>query len=411
MTALPSLPSRSRITEFEGLRGVLAWVVVASHLLLYANVQLPARLGYLVNGSAAVDVFIVLSGFVITMMLARPDGGESYGVFVLRRFLRLFPTYVVCLLLAFVLTFYALQTVQSLPWTTPALQRVEEHWQLSRDYMWTHLLVHLTMLHGLVPDQVLPFSGRALLGPAWSVSLEWQFYLVAPFVIAGIRRPRVALGLIAAVVVCGLLARYLGPGKGSRLAAYSLPSFLPLKAVYFCVGIASYHLSTYLVRQAPPRLGTWCALAVGLVGLLVPSLGLKVWAVVLAVTICRSSGIENLLVSVPSRLLTAEPVQWLGRVSYSTYLVHSPIVYGSMMVLLSVKKEWTNVSFFLWLSALTIAITIPMSALLHHAVELPGIRLGKSLAGRSGARRSGGEAALSTGATATSPVVGPVPTS
>ena len=97
-----------------------------------------------------------------------------------------------------------------------------------------HIPLHLTLLHGVVPEKLLPSSATAFLGPAWSLSLEWQFYLIAPlwFGLAvsnsGWKRFLMVAGCIG--VILGS-ERFL-PMVGQRAA-------LPFRLEYFFVGLVS----------------------------------------------------------------------------------------------------------------------------------------------------------------------------
>ena len=178
-----------RVPEFEGLRGLLSWWVVITHMLLLSGYS-PEALGrcwrVLVHGNQAVDVFIILSGFVIHKLWH--DSREPYGIFLARRFLRLWPCYIVCLLGALALRPCIAMAIAQPPLGDPSLRELAlVNWQQEQSRLGTNFLVHTTMLHGAVPETWLPGSAIALLGPAWSISLEWQFYLVAPF---SLRRTR-----------------------------------------------------------------------------------------------------------------------------------------------------------------------------------------------------------------------------
>ena len=90
-----------RILEFEGLRGLLAWWVVVSHVVFMSGIDhgmLPGPLRYLRLGSLAVDVFIILSGYVIMNLIHNEP--MCYRRYLWRRFLRIYPALVVCLLLS-----------------------------------------------------------------------------------------------------------------------------------------------------------------------------------------------------------------------------------------------------------------------------------------------------------------------
>ncbi len=91
-----------------------------------------------------------------------------------------------------------------------------------------HLLAHLTLTHGLIPQSALPYAYVTLLGPAWSLSTEWQFY-----VLIGLAAPR-RLGRFAlALLALGAAYRALPLGPEFSRA------FLPDAAPFFALGLAS----------------------------------------------------------------------------------------------------------------------------------------------------------------------------
>ncbi len=231
--ALPSQLSNPRrigkIAELEGLRGILAWWVVISHLLLSAGINRQKWHGIFsafYYNFVPVDVFIILSGLVVFLLLDQQQ--VTYRQFILRRFFRLYPVYLPCLILGGV--GYWLTTTLSpevLAGREPA--NFTERWQAIYSDIWIHLGSHLTMLHGMIPPRILPYSATSLLYPAWSISLEWQFYLIAPLLFRW---------------VTGSAIRFWGMGVlliaaefwGLRMDTYHPPSFLPLKLSFFGIG-------------------------------------------------------------------------------------------------------------------------------------------------------------------------------
>jgi peptidoglycan/LPS O-acetylase OafA/YrhL len=105
--------------------------------------------------------------------------------------------------------------------------------QSSHDHFWWHSIAHLFMLHGAVSDGVLPFSQYAFNPAAWSSSLEWQFYLVAPLVVILGSQWRTLIWVAAAIAIIELLYGIGGLGN------YRGQAFLPGVAEYFAVGIVS----------------------------------------------------------------------------------------------------------------------------------------------------------------------------
>src|SRR5262245_6556389 len=94
------LPRGTRVIEFDGLRGFLALWVFAYHAGTISGDwnSLPQSFRSIAGGSHAVDVFMILSGFAIATLVR--DRPEPYGLFIARRFLRLFPVFFICLLAA-----------------------------------------------------------------------------------------------------------------------------------------------------------------------------------------------------------------------------------------------------------------------------------------------------------------------
>lgn len=170
--------------SIEGLRAWMAWWVVLGHALQLAGT--PAWLnGFmaknLLKADVAVHVFVILSGFVITHLLLSRT--EPYSTYITRRFFRLAPVYFACCLFALAIAVFYREAYIELPYAETRDMRAERE-ALTQEHFGWHALAHLTMLHGAVPQSILRFAGTSILAPAWSLSLEWQFYLVAPFLLS-----------------------------------------------------------------------------------------------------------------------------------------------------------------------------------------------------------------------------------
>ena len=73
-----------------------------------------------------------------------------------------------------------------MPWNTPGqVVAIESYWTSIASNIAAYLLPCLLLLQGVIPDQLFSHAGDAFLAPAWSLTLEWQFYLIAPLIIAG----------------------------------------------------------------------------------------------------------------------------------------------------------------------------------------------------------------------------------
>ena len=227
----------------EGLRGYLAmWVAMGHAMQLAGFLDPPGPLKLIMHGDTAVQVFMILSGFVITHLLMSKH--EGYVPYITRRFFRLYPCFVACCAIGFLVLPLWANFVQACGWQAPGWKDyvagvVALNEQTHRNF-WPHFSLHATMLHGLVPSEVLPKAPMTFLPAAWSISLEWQFYLVAPMALAMVKTP-----LRAAVLIGACVAAFAAYQKGF-LGTYPVASNLAGNVGIFAVGMFS--------RAALPKL-------------------------------------------------------------------------------------------------------------------------------------------------------------
>lgn len=370
----------------EGLRGWLAWWVVVGHLIVLAGVPkewLPKPARILLLPGLAVDVFVILSGFVIFMTIDRT--WCTLRGFLIRRFLRLYPVFLLCFLGAAALEYLAINWAAAGRLPDPHMQAIVAEWQLPQGTFWSHLLLHLTMLHGAVPDSVLANASTAILAPAWSISLEWQFYLFAPALFFASRRDPRWLGFIAAVTVaCALVTPLLyGESAAGGPVYYTLPSFLPLRAVFFFAGAASYFFwraaRAWSAENDILKIG--CAAFV-LIAAFTKSLPLVLWLAVLALHLLLARQERLWVFRLAGWALNAPVAQWAGRISYSTYLCHGPVICAVLLVLHQLRPHWPPALLLGALLATCVPLILLISHLLFHYVETPFNMLAKQLAAR-----------------------------
>ena len=178
----------------------------------------------LTHGGAAVDVFFILSGMVIVQSL------ESFGWhargFLIARAARTYPVYLAMLVLAVAVLPLPFDFAR-LPWIGPD-SVARDVWPVGWPSAWlVEIATHLTMTHGLLPDAVVPGGWLGLLGAAWSLSAEWQFYILALWL--GTRTgPRPLAAAFLVVATAGLLwqaAARARMGVQPRLPAQQGDSF------------------------------------------------------------------------------------------------------------------------------------------------------------------------------------------
>jgi peptidoglycan/LPS O-acetylase OafA/YrhL len=313
---------------------------------------------------------MIVSGFVIAhLLITRP---EPYSVYLRRRVFRLFPIYLVCLALALLLE-PAQLALHSAPWVSQA-ERWHAGFYEQSQHFGTHLALHLTLLHGMVPDTVLPFAAWTILGPAWSLSLEWQFYLLAPAIVSCIRKSLISC-ILTVTVLLGIMALLLKGVAGT----WAFPSMVLLAIPYFLIGIFSRIL--FLRISALP---VWVTIAVGLAAAYVLRdirYVLCTWTFFMVAMRFESTHDGNLLVRAIQWVAANRVVTTLGKVSYSTYLIHVLVLSLLVQVLALLHGSFTA-GIARQAAIVTLVLLPGISLLLYHYIERPFIRLGARHLGR-----------------------------
>lgn len=284
-------------TDIQALRGLAVSLVLLNH----------AQRRLFQSGFLGVDIFFVISGFLITGLVAqRVDAGTfSFAEFYLRRAKRLLPAaYVVLLATALV---------------APLILLPAEY----RDYLAQHLGALTFTGNFALWRQAGYFDGAAGLKPLlhlWSLSLEEQYYLLLP---AGlVLLPRRLWRLGAAAVLAASLALYFSQSATAPTASFYL---LPARAWELAVGsLAALGAFGGATAQAILAGLFWPALALLFVVPALPAATLPAGVALIAV--CAAT-----LVVILRRhdLLRAHPLArgfaFVGGFSYSLYLVHWPL--------------------------------------------------------------------------------------
>ncbi|HEY2614281.1 MAG TPA: acyltransferase [Chthoniobacterales bacterium] len=362
--------SNGRIPELDGLRGILAWTVVWTHILICSGWSGPNWRGHNVlneTAEAAVDVFMLLSGFAITRLLLVEH--KSFSQYLWGRFCRIVPAYWVALAAGIALNGWLAANFRHLP-PTPETQGFAAICDLAASRPWTDGILHFLLLQGLAPSAQLPGEPYTFLGVAWSLSLEWQFYCVAP--LALILATRVRWGFAILALLAGATALFCQ----HLMLAFS-NAFLPPKSAFFLVGAVSY--VAVIQNKKNDRaifwlLGSCGALAIlwligshKLIEAVPPPL---IWALVLIAV--RFRCFDNL-----RSLLDSQPLQYLGRVSYSTYLFHVPVITVVQTAIWRWIRPASQTQLFWATAVMAIWGTLIVSEVAWRFIERPFQRLGR----------------------------------
>jgi len=352
VTSSPLAPLEGAASAFdprlESLRGLAALLVCVHHgMSVFAgNVPLGtlSALLYAFNSAAAVIFFFALSGYVLGRALERDGNLLPY---LARRLFRLLPPFVVMVLFTFACE--RLFRIEPAPsGLMPGFQRM--FWPAPAwDALWDNLLLRSFTVNG----------------PTWTLLLELVGAVMLPFVVA-------AHGKV------GQRWRWATFTAISTLLAISpFHMLLWFYAGYFLAN----EIGTLLTGQR------WLAAAMfvsGVIGLGTAGTNSEFYAVGIVIPSALSAALMIGAVAASRELLqwtTMAPLRFLGRISYSLYLVHWPTFYVCTLLAVACRPivpthSWGN----LIVMVTSTIVAIGLAALSYRFVEAPSIRAGKSVA-------------------------------
>ena len=321
-TATASKRAGGRLREVDGLRALAILAVMTSHA--FTPLPLPAVRVVTMFGGAGVDLFFVISGFLIGgILMDHREATNYYRVFYARRFWRIVPLYLLILAPTLAVTAFGWQRFfkgHSLSGQTGAT-------------IWLQLL--------FLQNIVSAFGwGTAplYLGPTWSLAVEEQFYLLMPPLIRNLRGRLLPWIFGGAILVSPALrgALWWFFGNKASMACYVL---LPCRWDALLMGVlCAYAVRTEAWRRlltariASLRLG-WMVLAAGLLGMMAAKLDYRIGPVmqVAGYTWIAALFACTLLLATMHpegalcRFLSAPVLKPVATVSYGLYLLHPPI--------------------------------------------------------------------------------------
>lgn len=325
----------SYIPELQGLRGiaVLAVVLYHSHPRLEGTWAYPASLW----GWAGVNLFFVLSGFLITsILLEAREKPHYYRNFYGRRALRIWPVYVLVLLICYPLYadwfvgMPAMQAIRSAPW-------------------WAYLLFLQNLFHINLP---------AAIGPTWSLAIEEQYYFLWAPIVRVLRAPWMLACVLAAALI------------GSPLFRLSHHAWItPTHTLTHLDGIAMGSLLALGLYTLSFSRRTWLIMALcGMTCGFVTAGTIAGGTAFLdsALTFGFGGTVLMCLASTGSRtplhaMLRRGPLPYWGRISYGMYMTHIMvfIYFGWFDLRMDAYGEWGNLAVVAFrLGASTLLATI-----------------------------------------------------
>lgn len=347
-------PKRA-IASLTGIRALAAFLVLFLHADQNIPVGMIQAIGVVSRGYLGVDLFFLLSGFILTYVyfdsMQRPTW-RAFAIFMWHRFIRLYPVHIAVLAALVAIVLGAGRLGLNL--------RSPEAFQLG-ELPWQVLLVHAWG----VTDQV---SWNV---PSWSISAEWFAYLCFPLVALGLRRvsePRMLL-LIAAASL-GIEALIFSVAGWGLSGAWIAPSALVRIAGSFVCGAALCRYATLRqTLESKSARNDFLAMVALLAFLAGPSFGAPDFALIALLAIfigglAMSSGVT-------AKLFSLAPMVWLGEISYSLYMVHFPVLRALNIVFKPERLAAMGPFEMAGAYCMSIGICVACAAVLYYLVEHP----------------------------------------
>ncbi|MCE2000772.1 acyltransferase family protein [Enterobacter asburiae] len=283
--------------DINGLRAFAVISVVLYHF----------GVPYVSGGFVGVDVFFVISGFLMTGIVLERVDHKGVLDFYIARFLRIVPALLVVVITLMAFGMLALST--------------NEYEVLSKNAI-ASLLFYSNNYYAIHSSYFDPSSELNFLLHTWSLSAEWQFYILYPLLVILIKKLRLPVGLSLSAIFTMSLAITLMRVTGTREDIFYL---LPTRAWEMLSGGLVYMAS---VRYKTPEWIKHCD-------------GYGIALIVVAATILHSNGYWPsystfapvlgasmvILANDQNSIFTSNRVaQWAGKISYSVYLWHWPVV-------------------------------------------------------------------------------------
>ena len=392
-----------RLVGIEGLRGIAAVAVIASHVR--GLISEGADLGpltpvvpFFVHG---LTLFFALSGFLLFQPFAsalltrtrKPDIAR----YAINRALRIYPAYLAVLLIVSLVT----ATANSAPLLPGDTAREDRVGFLTDPFL---LLLNSTML-----QTFFPFGVQTGIGVAWSLTVELIFYIVMPLMFyvswALFRRGGLAVALLPAIgmLAIGVATKaissplFAGMSRDDALVAEwggtwtaVLARSFPMHADQFAFGMVAAVLLAWFreTRESSAKLSSWRWGS--LAGAILAVLATRIWdwGVFEFTALAFAFGALLLFVATPARkgssgalarALDWGPVRYTGLISYSMYLWHMSVIWLVLRFELAVPG--TSAGAYLANVVIVLTGTMALSTVTYFLVERPALSL-KSRVGR-----------------------------
>ena len=305
--------------DIEGLRALAVLPVVAFHAFPQA----------VPGGFIGVDIFFVISGFLITQLLLQRLDSDQYSIasFYAARVRRIFPALFVML---------ALCVPAAVALLSPVDLKAFGRTLAATALFFSNLELYRTTDYFAVTTELNP------LVHTWSLAVEEQYYIVFPVVLALFYRrwPRALFPVLAVVGVASLMLSVWLLNRDAPLAFYSAFSrTFELMTGSLLAATSGRFLLTRAVREVMAAAGVATILSACLfMSAKTPFPGLAALPPCVGAALLIAAGQEGLTWT--GKLVAIKPLRWFGALSFSLYLWHWPVLVFTRHLVLGEPQHW-----------------------------------------------------------------------
>ncbi|MCF0055165.1 acyltransferase [Dyadobacter sp. CY356] len=368
------IEKKSKFLFLDGIRGICAIYIALYHAQLFTGYGLETSdlplflrpISYFLSfGHYSISVFIVLSGFCLTIPVVKSNDKKLRGGFfayIKRRAFRILPPYY-CALSLFLLLIAILPILQL---------KQDTAWDSKIPIDQGSVVSHILLVHNLSEDWFLKIDG-----PMWSVATEWQIYFIFPLLIILWNRFGIITSSLFATVI-GFIPYIILPKSNNFYWAHPWYVGLFASGMMAAVVVFSNNDKVSQIR----KFFNWHVLGtismVLLPIIVVVTKFLYILPLILVETICgylisiiimkyTINEIENKPKSIVSQVLCSKFAIAFGTFSYSIYLIHSPIL--GLINLIFLKVPMGIATRFLFMTTIATSIALSISYLFYYTVE------------------------------------------
>lgn len=356
----PSYGSISVLRAFAAL-----WVVI-THCMIWGG----AYWHWLPNPKLAVDLFMMISGFVMMVTtqarhLESPRRTQYWYQFWIRRVFRIAPAYYLSLAIAVALSSYYFEGYQEYRTLDPAKWSGDTNYDpYTVVYSAKNIWLHLSFVFGLMPD----YAWSTFL-PDWSLSLEMQFYVVFPLLLLGMT----SLGMVRVALITAAVAWVFIP---MLRPMWQEPSLLLFKLQTFMAGMLAFAAVSATVKRALLLFAAGCVLIA-----LDPTSNWRTYVIYLVMLVAARLEYEGRMPVPLSNLMQGRAANFAAEASYGVYLFHGFFISGFGLLLShGIFITLDPVHRVEVMIALVVPCVYALAYVSYRLVERPGISLGNRLA-------------------------------